>query len=82
MCQNQPLLKGTVDVVPHKRIHGGGVRLRMLAALVQDGRGMCPGYAAIEYVTIRCDVAVLVISIRAADVRHDGARWHRGVNGL
>ena len=53
MCQNQPLLKGTVDAVPHKRIHGGGARLRMLVALIQDGRAVYPGYAAVEYVKVR-----------------------------
>ena len=40
-------------MVSHKRIHGGGARLRMLVALVQDGRAMYPGYAAVEYVKIR-----------------------------
>ena len=51
---NQPFLIGAVDAVPHKRVHGGGARLRMFVPLVQDGRTMYPGYAAVEYVQVRC----------------------------
>ena len=39
---------------PHKRVHGGGARFRMFVPLVQDGRTMYPGYAAVEYVQVRC----------------------------
>ena len=41
-------------VVLHKHVRGGGVRLCMMAALVQDGRAVCLGYAAVEYVQVRC----------------------------
>ena len=44
----------TMAVVLHKHVRGGGVRLCMMAALVQDGRAVCPGYAAVEYVQVRC----------------------------
>ena len=44
----------TVAGVLHKHVRGGGVRLRMLAALVQDGRTVYPGYASVEYVQVRC----------------------------
>ena len=43
----------TVDAVPHKRVHGGGARLRMLLPVAQDDLAMCPGYAAVEYVKVR-----------------------------
>ena len=51
---NQPLLIGTMDAVPHKRVHGSDARLRIFVPLVQDGRTMYPGYAAVEYVQVRC----------------------------
>ena len=44
---------GSMDAVPHKRVRGSGARLRMLVTLVQDGRTMYPGYAAVEYVQVR-----------------------------
>ena len=44
----------TMAVVLHKHVRGGGVRLCMMAALVQDDRAVCPGYAAVEYVQVRC----------------------------
>ena len=44
----------TVAGVLHKHVRGGGVRLRMLAALVQDSRTLYSGYASVEYVQIRC----------------------------
>ena len=43
----------TMAVVLHKHVHGGGARLCMMAALVQDGRVVYPGYAAVEYVQVR-----------------------------
>ena len=43
----------TVDAVPHKRVHGGGERLRMLLPVARNDRAMCPGYAAVEYVKVR-----------------------------
>ena len=43
----------TVDAVPHKRVHGGGARLRMLLPVARNDRAMCPGYAAVEYVKVR-----------------------------
>ena len=53
IVSNQPLLIGTVDAVPHKRVHGGGARLRMLLPVARNDRAMCPGYAAVEYVKVR-----------------------------
>ena len=53
LVSNQPRLLPTVDAVPHKRVHGGGARLRMLLPVAQDDRAMCPGYAAVEYVKVR-----------------------------
>ena len=50
----QPRLTPIVDAVPHKRVRGSGARLRMLLLVVQDDRRMCPGYAAVEYVKVRC----------------------------
>ena len=50
----QPRLTPIVDAVPHKRVRGSGARLRMLLLVVQDDRAMCPGYAAVEYVKVRC----------------------------
>ena len=41
------LSMSTMAVVLHKHVRGGGVRLCMMAALVQDGRAVCPGYAAV-----------------------------------
>ena len=43
----------TVDAVPHKRVRGGGARLRMLLPVARNDRIMCPGYAAVEYVKVR-----------------------------
>ena len=43
----------TEAVVLHKHVRGGGVRLRMLAALVQDGRRVYPGYADVKCVQVR-----------------------------
>ena len=55
-------------MVSHKRIHGGGARLRMFVPLVQDGRTMYPGYAAVEYQSSTCKfVAVLVMHILISD---------------
>ena len=42
-----------MDAVPHKRVHGGGARLRMLLPVARNDRAMCPGYAAVEYVKVR-----------------------------
>ena len=53
IVSNQPRLMPTVDAVPHKRVHGGGARLRMLLPVARNDRAMCPGYAAVEYVKVR-----------------------------
>ena len=43
----------TVPRCSHKRIRGGGARLRMMAALVQSDRAVYSGYASVEYVLVR-----------------------------
>ena len=53
IVSNQPLLIGTVDAVPHKRVHGGGARLRMLLPLVQDGRPVPGGCRPVECGPVR-----------------------------
>ena len=45
---------GAVDAVLHKGVSGGRARLCMMDPLVQNRRVVYPGYAAVEYVQVRC----------------------------